>query len=324
VSATAPGQQSGERRRPRDLEELLDREEIRAVVVQYMYAVDAKDWDGWADVLTDDVRFVLPGGIHEGKVGAVAFSGTAGETAVADNGSAVLHLLSNLVVTVDGDEAAGRAYLRYATGDVTSSGEGMSDVICLLTWKFRREVGQWRIAVMESDTRWTSDAIGAPVSRLVAERDIRTALDHYRAGMDVDADRIHEAFHPDATLTMGVISVTGTDQIAAAVGAMRSAWSDVSHFAANIEIEFTRADAATGTCYGLGLFVASDGIRMSVSSRYRDTYERREGVWRISRRDIELRHCSVTGLADVYLEPTAIEHEWVERARAIAARVRDK
>jgi uncharacterized protein (TIGR02246 family) len=302
----------------------LDRDEIRALVAQYMYAVDTKDWDAWGDLLTDDVRFVLPGGVHEGRDGAVAFSGTAGEKAVAEEGSVVLHLLSNLLVTVDGDEAFGRAYLRYATAGTASSGERMSDAICVLTWTFRREAGQWRIAMMESDRRWTSDAIGAPVSRLIAERDIHTALDHYRAGMDVDAERIHEAFHPDATLTMGAISVTGTDQIAAAVGAMRSAWSDVSHFAANIEVEFTGTDSATGTCYGLGLFVAADGIRMSVSSRYHDTYARRDGVWRISRRDIELRHTSVTGLADVYVEPTAIESEWVERARAVAADVRGK
>lgn len=304
-----------EPRRPRDLDELLDREEIRNLIDHYMYAVDAKDWDAWADLLTDDVKFILPHGSHEGKKGAVDFDTETHPT------RQMHHLNAGTVVSVDGDTASARSYMRYVTSATASPGEDMVDIAGVFSWSLRRESGEWRIAVMDWQPTWQSDVVGLgePVERVMAEREIGVVLDHYRAGMDGDPDRVLEAFHEDGTLAMGDLEVSGSAQIRDAVAAVGAEWADINHFATNVRIEFEDASTATGTRYGLGLFVASDGVTMSVASRYQDRFERRDGVWRLSRCDIELRHCAVSAAADVYLAPSAIDPTWIERVREASA-----
>jgi uncharacterized protein (TIGR02246 family) len=308
---TASSSTPRERRRPRDLDELLDREEIRNLVAHYMYAVDAKDWAAWADLLTDDVRIVRPAGSHEGKEGAVEFA------AATATGHETLHLSAGTVVDVDGDVATARSYLRRVARGTTSPTDDVADTAGVFSWSFHRENGEWRIAVMEYEPQWRSDVVGrgGPLSRAVAEREIRTALDQYRAGMDGDPDRVLDAFHEDGVLAMGELEVAGSGQIRDAVAAVSGEWADINHFATNLEIVFEGAERARGTSYGLGLFVASDGVTMSVAGRYRDVYERREGAWRLARREIELRHCAVSAAADVYLAPAGIDPAWIQRAR---------
>jgi ketosteroid isomerase-like protein len=304
-----------ERRRPRDLDELLDREEIRNLVDHYMYAVDAKDWAAWADLLTDDVRIILPHGSHEGKEGAIDFDKESRP------GRRMHHLNSGTVVSVDGDVAAARSYMRYVTHDAATPGEDAVDIAGVFSWSFRRENGEWRIAVMEWQPTWQSDVVGLgePLSRVVAEREIRTALDHYRAGMDGDPDRVLDAFHPDGALAMGELEVVGSGQIRDAVAAVSAAWVDINHFATSLEGAFQDEQTASGTSYGLGVFVAEDGVTMSAAGRYRDLYERREGVWRLSRRENELRPCAVSAAADVYVAPAGIDPAWFERVREASA-----
>jgi hypothetical protein len=60
-----------------ELQELRDMEEIkrlRALVIRY---VDARDWDAWATLLTEDFYFDSDAGIHEGREEVIAMVSSA-------------------------------------------------------------------------------------------------------------------------------------------------------------------------------------------------------------------------------------------------------
>jgi len=70
------------------------------------------------------------------------------------------------------------------------------------------------------------------------------------------------------------------------------AWRASSHFTTNLRVEFDGADAANGLCDVYCIGTTSDGQAQTVAATYTDRFERREGRWKIARRQVTMHHFS--------------------------------
>jgi len=91
---------------PSDQQYLLDRLAIADLLTTYAHAVDTRDWDLFRSVFTDEAE------IDYTNAGGIA--GTVTEVAdwlarTMQLFSATQHLVSNMMVTIDGDTASARA-----------------------------------------------------------------------------------------------------------------------------------------------------------------------------------------------------------------------
>ena len=91
-----------------ELTALIDRQAIQDLLSEYAACVDEHDWKGLAErVLTDDVVCYYEGfGTFEGRDAVLAFLDESMRPIVGSQ-----HLLSNLQVTLDGDQARTRVNL---------------------------------------------------------------------------------------------------------------------------------------------------------------------------------------------------------------------
>lgn len=85
-----------------DLQTLIDRAEITDLLTRYAHAVDRQDWDLFRTVFTPDARidYTQVGGIAGDPDTVVGFL-----TEVMAMFEAVQHLISNIEMDIDGDEA---------------------------------------------------------------------------------------------------------------------------------------------------------------------------------------------------------------------------
>ncbi len=85
-----------------DLQTLIDRAEITDLLTRYAHAVDRQDWDLFRSVFTSDARidYTQVGGIAGDLDTVVSFLSEA--LAVFE---AMQHLISNIDIAIDGDEA---------------------------------------------------------------------------------------------------------------------------------------------------------------------------------------------------------------------------
>jgi len=84
---------------------LVDRQAIDQLVAgDYPRALDARDWDAYAATYTEDGELVLLGASSKGRAAIKSF--LAGQPA----GERVIHVISNLSYTINGDTATGGAY----------------------------------------------------------------------------------------------------------------------------------------------------------------------------------------------------------------------
>lgn len=70
------------------------------------------------------------------------------------------------------------------------------------------------------------------------------------------------------------------------------AWRASSHFTTNLRVEFDGADAANGLCDVYCIGTTSDGQAQTVAATYTDRFERRQGRWKIVRRQVTMHHFS--------------------------------
>ncbi len=127
----------------------------------------------------------------------------------------------------------------------------------------------------------------AEVDQAQAHREIHAALLSYTRGIDrLDADAVAAAFHPGATLDYGSGVRTIEEFAPYAVQALREAYDATQHRISNAAIEL-RGEAARVETYVLAFHVerGPDGrVLHTFNGRYVDTFERRDGSWKIARR----------------------------------------
>lgn len=110
-----------------------------------------------------------------------------------------------------------------------------------------------------------------------------------------DWDRFLGIWWEDCTWEIGPPFGTfkGHDGIRRAVKeVLWPAWKASSHFTTNLRVTFKDADHAEGVCDVDCIGTTADGQAQTVSATYRDTFERRGGVWKIAVRGVTMHHFS--------------------------------
>jgi uncharacterized protein (TIGR02246 family) len=133
------------------LQLLLDEREIRNLALSGWAAIDRKDWDGYADVFAEDGEFEIMGQRRKGREDIVA--GPARDLAKYD---VLQHIVTNQIVEVDGDRAAGQWYAIAV--HVPDGGDPGVHADVGLRYRFtaRRDAAGWRFSEVVIDVLWTS------------------------------------------------------------------------------------------------------------------------------------------------------------------------
>ena len=134
------------------------------------------------------------------------------------------------------------------------------------------------------------EALLRRVDELESRAAMRDLVSDYCIGFDRhDWDRFISIWHEDAVWAIGEPfgDFVGHEGIREAVfDVLYPAWRETNHLTTNLRIVFSDADHAVGTsdvdCMGAN---PEDVVQM-VGATYTDTFERRDGVWKIARRDV--------------------------------------
>ena len=150
--------------RNRDLREVLDRQELTALISRYAHAVDGREVAETVACFADDTHVEFDGGaeVVEGRDALARFFEGAFTSQRMGRTGVSTHLMSNVVVTVTGDTAhvETQAVAYHASDDrdtVIVRGLRYSDD-CV------RQGDGWLIARRVHRSIWQSEAPGRPVS----------------------------------------------------------------------------------------------------------------------------------------------------------------
>ncbi|MFF3748721.1 nuclear transport factor 2 family protein [Streptomyces kronopolitis] len=139
------------RRLTRRLNDLEDKEALRALLIHGWRALDRKDWDTWSACWAEDA--VLEFGPWQEIHGREAIRNTVA-AAEAPYPSMQHHLL-NMQFDVAGDRATGIGYMWFVA--VTEPGRTASPYAMggPYDWEFRRSPGGWLLTRQRLGVRWT-------------------------------------------------------------------------------------------------------------------------------------------------------------------------
>jgi ketosteroid isomerase-like protein len=95
-----------------EIRQLLDREEIRQLMYKYGHKWDNLDFEGWADVFTEDGTYWEGGGpVIKGREALISYAEDTGPRF-----SGRFHIVANQYVDVDGDTAKAHSYFLIVEG----------------------------------------------------------------------------------------------------------------------------------------------------------------------------------------------------------------
>jgi hypothetical protein len=131
-----------------------DRHEINDLTSRLALLLDARDWDALEQLFTDPVywdRTSLFGGEPETQPPA----GLVGGLRYALGGlDGTHHLITNLVITLDGDKATGTANMVGTHLLANSSGDPIWTVGGRHDYRYERTAAGWRIAAVTFTVQW--------------------------------------------------------------------------------------------------------------------------------------------------------------------------
>jgi hypothetical protein len=137
-----------------DITAIEDRQAINELTSRLALLLDARDWDALEQLFTDPVywdRTSLFGGEPETQSPA----GLVGGLRYALGGlDATHHLITNLVITLDGDQATGTANMVGTHLLANSSGDPIWTVGGRHDYRFERTAAGWRIAAVTFTVQW--------------------------------------------------------------------------------------------------------------------------------------------------------------------------
>jgi hypothetical protein len=122
-----------------------DRAKIEDLQARYLFAFDWGDADSYADTFTEDGVLNFGWGEIKGREAIRAFIAGDGERPEPPEGQhrrVGRHIISNIVVTIDGDRATGRAYWTHMTTN-ENDGYGTVDFFGHYEDEMVKVDGQW-------------------------------------------------------------------------------------------------------------------------------------------------------------------------------------
>jgi uncharacterized protein (TIGR02246 family) len=133
------------------LQDLLDERAIRALLIEFVSAVDNRDWQRYASAFAEDGAFEILG---QRRVGREAIA--AGPARDLTRFDRTQHFSTNHVVEIDGDSARATAYL-YAVHvpDATRPSEH-EDIGGCYRCRCRRTAEGWRFSEVRLEIWWTA------------------------------------------------------------------------------------------------------------------------------------------------------------------------
>ena len=111
-----------------------------------------------------------------------------------------------------------------------------------------------------------------------------------------DIELLRTVYHPDATDERNGTLTRGNDIAPAVLGPVMANMLSTNHHIGTQTI-VVDGDVSAAESYSAGNHVLSDGRRLRSLVRYVDRFERRDGEWRISRRQMILDNSEVTPAA---------------------------
>jgi hypothetical protein len=142
------------------LHDLVERDEITTLVTRLGVALDDAEFERLRSMLTDDVTVRTPGGTATGREAVIA---QASRNHRPDQ--PCQHLITNVLVDLDGDRARARANLVVVFGSRAGGSRPLdlpvrSTMGEIYHFEVRRTPDGWRFARIETAPVWTS---GPPV-----------------------------------------------------------------------------------------------------------------------------------------------------------------
>jgi len=132
------------------------------------------------------------------------------------------------------------------------------------------------------------------VDELESRMAMRDLVTDYCLGFDKrDWDRFIGIWHPDAVWEIGPPFGTfeGHEGIRKAVfDVLYPVWRETHHLTSNLRVTFDDADHARGVCNVDCMGATADDVVQMISATYTDDCERREGSWKIARRQVEIHY----------------------------------
>lgn len=147
----------------------------------------------------------------------------------------------------------------------------------------------------------TASTLEQRLDRLESRNAIGELLANYCTGCDEhDEDLFLSIWHEDAEYPLGPVFGTfkGHDGIREAIGIIWDALPVTRHWTTNMTIEFEDDDHARARSDVTFECVDSEGKELFGSATYQDVCERRNGIWKFSRRDVSTHYRKLHEVSD--------------------------
>jgi ketosteroid isomerase-like protein len=132
------------------------------------------------------------------------------------------------------------------------------------------------------------------IDRLESRQAMRDLVTDYCQGFDRgDFDRFLSIWWEDCVWDIGPPfgAFAGHAGIEKAVReVLWPVWRETHHLTSNLKLAFEDADNARGECDVDCMGATRDDVVQMISATYRDHFQRRNGVWKIARRDVTIHY----------------------------------
>lgn len=145
-----------------------------------------------------------------------------------------------------------------------------------------------------NDRAIDTDNLLARIDELESRIALQDLVYDYCHGFDKrDFGRFLDIWWPDCTWEIGppfgrFDGHAGIDEAVRQI--LWPLWRETHHLTTNFQVRFDDADHATGVCDVDCMGATMDDQPQMISATYRDRFERRDGVWKILRRDVTMHY----------------------------------
>jgi uncharacterized protein (TIGR02246 family) len=135
----------------------------------------------------------------------------------------------------------------------------------------------------------TETSLEDRIDQLESRADISALVARYCYGVDRrDTETFLSIWHEDAKYLIGAGrgDFYGRDDIARFMDVVAKVWRETYHWTTNHTTTFSGRDSASGLSEAFAMCGDHEGKVCFVAARYTDEYSRRDGVWKISSREV--------------------------------------